>query len=48
MKRTTMLLKKILMIVVLKAINLIKKTSGSLLDESDPPAMKEEVLLENS
>ena len=38
------MLKKILM----KDINLIKKTSGSLLDESNPPAMKEEVLEQNS
>ena len=37
-----------MMIDVLKEINLIKKSSGSLLDESDPPAMKEEVLEQNS
>ena len=32
----------------LNAINLIKKTSGSLLYESNPPAMKEEILQQNN
>ena len=49
MYRKMMICKKILMMIdVSKEINLIKKSSGSLLDESNPPAMKEEVLEQNS
>ena len=37
-------MKMVLMFNESKVINLIKKTSGSLLNKTNPPAMKEEVL----